>query len=45
MKKELFMTFAAEDVNPLCPDGCIDGKGDCFCYIPTTLASFKWPKK
>ena len=45
MAMENAEALAAEDVNPLCPDGCIDGKGDCFCYIPTTLASYKWPKK
>lgn len=31
-----------DPVNPMCPDGCIDGTGKCFCYIPTTLASFNW---
>lgn len=35
---------SVDPVNPLCPDGCIDGTGDCVCYIPTKLKSYKWPE-
>ncbi len=24
--------LAEEHINPLCPNGCIEGVGECYCY-------------
>lgn len=32
----------AEDINPMCPDGCLDPPGYCFCYGEYDLESYDW---
>lgn len=32
----------AGDINPDCPNGCLDPPGYCYCYREYELESFNW---